>query len=67
MIEVECIDPSGYEWLLSKGMRYEVESWRYDTIVIKHPSCGIFGLFANRFKVIGNINLFPSSKHHEIT
>jgi hypothetical protein len=62
MIQVECTDPSGYEWLLSKGQKYEVDSWHDDTIVIKHPTCGIFGLFSNRFKVVGNVELLKLKK-----
>lgn len=65
MIEVECIDSSDYEWLLTKGHRYEVESWHDRTIVIKHPTCGIYGLFAERFKVVGNVQLLPIRRLRE--
>jgi hypothetical protein len=63
LIEVECIDPSGYEWILTKGCRYEVDSWHDETIVIKHPTCGIYGLFSSRFKVVGNVELLTLRRY----
>lgn len=49
MITAKCIDANDYEWLLVKGCTYDVQSWTDTTVVIKHPTCGIYGLNRERF------------------